>query len=859
MKARIRGKVKMSNMKIGTDMKYNYIVLAIAALFLCSCMGEKVETLENEGEQITVRAFQEGAPETRTTLIDGGTQVYWEPSDEIKLFFRGSGSRFLSQNTENVRSADFTGSLNIVAGHNEGASGSNTLWGLYPYRADATSDGVSVTTTLPAEQTGRAGSFAKNTHITLAQSNNFDLAFYNVCGGVRFSLTQEGIKRVTFEGNNGEALGGKIKLAFEDGIPTVKEISDTSKVITLSAPYGGTFQTGQWYYIEALPGALSGGYKMVFYKESESAKLTSSSSVTFRRGVFGSLADADEDLIFKPTGGDEPNPDDVIQFADPIAKYACVEKFDTDGDGEVSYAEAASATSLSGLFDNWNTVTSFDEIHYFTGVTSTTGVFTGCSKLNHITIPEWITTLGNFEGCSSLEIVALPESLSLLPASCFSGCTSLKDVTLPASITSIPDNCFFGCAALTTVSLPSTVSSLGNNAFAGCIKLAELDLPSGLKTIGVSAFINCQSIASVVFPPSLKSIGGSAFGSCVSLTSISLGAGVSLGGYAFYECSNLTSVKLPDDLISIPEYCFTRCDALSTIVWPQALTTIGDGAFVGCRFKDADYSLELPSSVTTIGNKAFGYLRHLSIPSTNIVNISNNSFALGYTFIYVPSNLVDMYKVRTNWSNYADRIKPIDNYPNEDMGEAVDLGLSVKWASYNVGASSPDDYGWYFAWGETEPGLGKVFTWYTYPWRIDDNGAFIKYNLSDNKTTIELDDDAAHVNWGGSWRMPTQTEYKELFNNCTSVWTTENGVNGYRFTSQKEGYTDKSIFIPAAGNHRDNWGYELGSSCYYWTSSRYVDYPYSVSHAYTMDGQKYGFGINYIDRFYGYSVRPVCP
>ena len=229
---------------------------------------------------MTFTAYQEGSEMTRTAVQDGGTQVYWEPADEIKVFFNGSSGRFVSQNTETATVATFTGTIDVVAGANEGGNANYTTWGLYPYRSDASSDGSSVTTTLPAEQTGRVGSFAKNTNITLAQSSGLNLAFYNVCGGLRFSLTQEGIKRVTFQGNNGEAIAGKIKVAFADGIPVVQEISEGEKMITLTAPNGGTFQTGQWYYISAIPGSLSSGYKMTFYKESESAKLTSTSSAT---------------------------------------------------------------------------------------------------------------------------------------------------------------------------------------------------------------------------------------------------------------------------------------------------------------------------------------------------------------------------------------------------------------------------------------------------------------------------------------------------------------------------------------------------------------------------------------------------
>ena len=133
----------------------------------------------------------------------------------------------------------------------------------------------------------------------------------------------------------------------------------------------------------------------------------------------------------------------------------------------------------------------------------------------------------------------------------------------------------------------------------------------------------------------------------------------------------------------------------------------------------------------------------------------------------------------------------------------VDLGLpsGLKWATMNVGASKPEEYGDYFAWGETEP--KKEYSWLNYKFELstDNNGPFSKYvtNSSygtvDNKTVLDPEEDAAHVNWGGSWRMPTEEEWTELRTNCTWTWTTQNGVNGRLVT----GPNGKSIFLPAAG------------------------------------------------------------
>ena len=926
-------------MKIGPklliNMKIRYILFVVAALALPACVRntEPVELIEPEGQTITIWASLEGSDETRSTLQNGGTRVYWEPADEIKIFFKGSSGRFMSQNTENVTGTDFSGTISIVAGETEGGTASNSLWGLYPYRSDATSDGVSVTTTLPAEQTGRAGSFAKNTNITLAQSAGLNLAFYNVCGGVRFSLTQEGVKEVVFQGQNDEDIAGKVKVAFADGVPAVQEVIDGLNTITLTAPSGGTFETGKWYYIIALPGTLSNGFKMTFNTATQYATLKSSGSKTIKRGIFGSLADADEDLIYKDKeGGSEPNPDDFIQFADPIAKYACVEKFDENNDGEVSYAEAAAATSLVGLFSEWSMVTEFEEIRYFTSVISTEGVFSGLSHLKHITIPGNITTLGTFQSCTSLETVSLPAGLASLPTNCFDGCSSLKSVTLPTGITSIPKYAFRNCSMLQALVVPSTIKSVDQYAFYGCTVLSGIDLPLGLHTIDNYAFQNCPTIASVDFPSSLTcigqyafygctalgsvtirngvslgasafsgcrsletatigehvSVGSGTFANCTALTSVVLPNSVSVGESAFSGCSSLVSVVLPEDMTSIPAYCFQYCDKLSSIVWPAELTTIDNYAFYGSivSMEDPNAStIELPSTIKSIGSQAFWGVRHVIMPSTSAISIASDSFCRSFTRLYVPAGMVDMYKVRTNWISYAKQIYPLGDYPAKlpsPAPEAVDLGLSVKWASWNVGAFAAEGYGDYYAWGDTEPyyeldyppfqphwktGKEQGYTWASYKWcNKGYYGYLTKYNVTcpsgvvDNKMVLDFDDDAAHVNWGGTWRMPTDAEWDELIENCSWASTSDyngTGIAGRIATSKKSGYTDKSIFLPFAGERRGTDLLNVGSSYRYWSSSLFSGLSEFARFA-TPSGVVYGGGIDKSSRCCGFSIRPVC-
>lgn len=216
------------------------------------------------------------------------------------------------------------------------------------------------------------------------------------------------------------------------------------------------------------------------------------------------------------------------------------------------------------------------------------------------------------------------------------------------------------------------------------------------------------------------------------------------------------------------------------------------------------------------------------------------------------------------------------------VAEAVDLGLSVKWATCNVGAEKPEDLGGYYAWGETETKSSYFFTNYRFYESgtncIDDGSKYSKYNSDDrfgtvdNKKVLDKEDDVASVKWGGSWRIPTKEEFTELIENCTWVWTNRNGVNGYKVTSNKTGYTESSIFMPATGLfYGDDFFYD-GSDGSYWCNSLVDKNPSVIdennpSLANSLifpywnneDEEFYDAAVGYSSREIGLSVRPVCP
>lgn len=227
----------------------------------------------------------------------------------------------------------------------------------------------------------------------------------------------------------------------------------------------------------------------------------------------------------------------------------------------------------------------------------------------------------------------------------------------------------------------------------------------------------------------------------------------------------------------------------------------------------------------------------------------------------------------------------------ENGHDYVDLGLTsgTKWATCNVGASNPQDYGNYYAWGETT--TKGTYNWSTYKYGSNYNqltkycnsSSYGKDGFTDTKTTLDLSDDAAAANWGGKWRMPTKVQQDELRNECYWVWTESyNGSNvkGYIVykakTSNDKGkkiyssgtpsasysLSDAHIFLPAAGYHRFDGDLSYaGSDGFYWSSSLYSDFPYFPYYAWCLDFDSgyvdYGSDIGY--RYYGLSVRAVIP
>ena len=187
---------------------------------------------------------------------------------------------------------------------------------------------------------------------------------------------------------------------------------------------------------------------------------------------------------------------------------------------------------------------------------------------------------------------------------------------------------------------------------------------------------------------------------------------------------------------------------------------------------------------------------------------------------------------------------------------AVDLGLSVKWATFNVGATKPEEYGEYFAWGETEPKAAYSQGNYI----LETAGSLTKYNDDDKLTNLQSEDDAATVNWGEDWRMPTKSEWEELLDETKCSWekVTIDGVTCFKVVSKVEGYKDNFIILSAGGYKGETYDSSKSEASYWsstrWESTQSYEYNYAGCFEYASSSDKSVSGTN---RYNGHTIRPV--
>lgn len=436
--------------------------------------------------------------------------------------------------------------------------------------------------------------------------------------------------------------------------------------------------------------------------------------------------------------------------------------------------------------------------------------------------------------------IVVPNSTNNIDANIVSNTYSngLGIIRFDASPTVLGNGVFADCTELVTIQIPDSVTSIGDSAFWECLKLVSVTLPNSLLSLGVSCFYGCTSLHEIDVPDSVQEIGSGCFSDCASLYRVGMPANLSIiSSDCFWNCSNLSVISIPSNVTKIENAAFRGCAALPAVLTiPESVWRIGDLAFCDCIGINKVYLMR--QTAVTIEERAFnGCTCSMYVPSSSLA---------GY-----------MTKSRTG-TLYPFRFQSLE----AEFIEPVDLGLSIKWAPVNLGASSVTERGSLFRWGEISPQdnySSSNYKWYDY-----DSQVYTQYtNVSrralngtpDNIVNLYSWDDAAKMNWGCNWRMPSWEEIQELINNCewTPVWKPNyGGLLQYMLVTGPNG---NSITLPADGS-----GTAYYLSCE--LEPKQTSYDNSSSRALSFYPREDENCIDYLgaykcSRFLGASVRPV--
>lgn len=445
--------------------------------------------------------------------------------------------------------------------------------------------------------------------------------------------------------------------------------------------------------------------------------------------------------------------------------------------------------------------------------------FLNCENLETVLFPAHLEKLGDglFSNCGSITELCIPEFDQIYSHNLgqyqLLYCRNLKKITGPYATQD--GRCLikngvlmaFAPAGISEYSIPSGVKEIRDYTFAYSPSLTSVTLPNTLRVIGKGAFEGTY-LESISLPESLEYIGDEAFNSSY-FTSVYIPSGAELGKDVFngnylkeftgkyasadgrflekdnviiaFAFNGLRVYTIPEGIVGIDCNLGRK---LCIFTFPSTLESINAG-----------YS----SFITTYSDLTSIVSLATVPPAWSFSSYSKLEYLEDFKAIYVPATSVDAYKAAEGWSIYADFIKPLPV-----ASEAVDLGLpsGTRWASCNMGATSPEENGQAFCWGDITPQEGYWgYGNYRY---MDSDGNWTKYFADGGPAELEPEDDAAAYWLGEGWHMPVEDDLDELYENCDVTYEELNGVNGWCFSSK---VNENSFFLPVDSemNHGRYW------------------------------------------------------
>lgn len=668
-------------------MKQKFLTFAAlaACISIASCEKLEMNAPEKEASPVIItdgeghmvfKAWFGDEDKTKTQRESDGN-VTWYKDDLFSVFIGGQASQ-TAGGYKYTNSAE-AGSLATLSG--SAPVGKDSYIALYPYDSKATSNGTTVTTTLPSNQVAKANTFADDLFITMGQATNTsDIAFYNLCGGVKFKVPVSNVVKVELISVAGEKIAGTVTASFdEDGKPKVDGVTNGSSVISLLPPAGSKyFNTTDFYYFVALPVTFDGGFKLKFIKENEynisnNWQKSYSEKYAIRRGVFGTMTNIKMNETVS-----------AIYFPDPKFKAAVLEVMGLSG--EVTPTQAAACASLDFSDLNGNSAYAFSDvtgISYFTNLQTliSTDTNSKISKIDLSSNTKLVTCRINALASNLTLNSPTLANVSLLPAQTLASTTYNITINNSNSIASVRfdgswdtitiDNCNFDatdgllrlyqpsnfeCEYL-NISNSSSINSFeiwqsdGKASDIECLKIKNcpnLDTIWGysggsiyspvypiiegvyitgstkLSTINISGLCSDSVLTKMVD-------GGRVYLRDYTPSSIDLTGLPSLTDFFISDAPNLTSLDLGNNT-KLSELSVNRCAKLSSVTLP-ATNSLNTLYVTNCK------------KLTSIDVGQLSNLWNLYLHGNSLTNldVSNNTYLCN---LYAYDNLITSLNVR---------------------------------------------------------------------------------------------------------------------------------------------------------------------------------------------------------------------
>lgn len=734
-------------------MKFNSVRTILCAIALSTVMAGCVKEVEqpvDAEENLHEVVFHAGwDAETKTVLQEDG-KVFWSPGDEISLFVgngENGGYKLTSTNTEPAAKADFVGQI--------GDNPSETSYvAVYPYHSSINVWESNVSMIIPNSQIAQEGSFDAKSFVSVAESDNETLYFRNVCGGIKFSVANEGIEKITIKANANEIIAGSLVLS-RPSIEVQKGVvvSDNwSSSLEIFAPDNGTFHPGSYYYAVIPAQEYERGFSISYHKAKELAIFEDYSDITIKRSTFKRLYNKDAELQFKHVYDRKAKlpasilPDGIDKMSITEARFYVNTDKVTDAvidpgndENEPVYFEQEGSvvnyytkgdvymlTDASSMFEGWSSLKKLDLSTFNTdNVYGFSGMFYGCDSLEELNISSFNTENSSyfsnmFNGCKSLKSLDVSNfntSKAVSFYAMFRDCRNLRSLNVSNFNTSLVkefDYMFFRCINLISIDVSGFDMSSAegtSNMFWDCLSLTNIDArkwkSSSIRYM-TGMFNGCRNITSLdlsgINLSCVENVQGM-FGGCHNLEYIIFSetrtAPLVSWGFdgLFRECKKLKHIDMSHfDTSNVTDMAllFSECFCLESIEFGSFNTSSVTNMrmmFLGCTsLKELDLSGFDTRNVTDL---SYIFSGCCNLKTLNLSNW-NTSRATDMSYAFQGCKNLERLDISSFTSESLQYAYFIFGYTNKlaaiDMGDLDLINLSSQSLAYRTGSFAPQCY-----------------------------------------------------------------------------------------------------------------------------------------------------------------------